>query len=111
VPYKWANQTWFYPEREISEYELMEGLRLYYPILNSVWTASGKALTVAGFQDLMKEIKKEISFEQINILLKQKDLTPVSGEDAVLNRRYTSVLLDAHLALFEKEIDHSGNLK
>ena len=111
VPYKWANQTWFYPEREISEYELMEGLRLYYPALNSVWTASGKALTVAGFQDLMKEIKKEISLDQVNALLKQNGLPAVTGENALLTRRYTSVLLEAHLALFEKEIDHSGNLK
>jgi hypothetical protein len=30
VPYKWANQTWFYPERMVSEYEWKNGL---YPII------------------------------------------------------------------------------
>ena len=111
VPYKWANQTWFYPEREISEYELIEGLRLYFPELNSVWTASGQSLTVAGFQDLMKNIKSEISINRINEILKHTDLLSVQNESTQLNRRYVAVLLNAHLNLFEKELDYAGNLK
>jgi len=111
VPFKWANQTWFYPEREISEYELMEGLRLYYPVLNSVWTASGKALTVAGLQEILKEIKQEISLIELNNILAKNKLEIFKGEDSKINRRYLSVILDSHLRLFEKQIDHSGNLK
>src|SRR5690606_15027441 len=30
VPFKWANQTWFYPDRAVSGYELAEGLRPYF---------------------------------------------------------------------------------
>ena len=26
VPYKWANQLWFYPDRPVSEFELVEGV-------------------------------------------------------------------------------------
>lgn len=111
VPYKWANQTWFYPEREISEYELMEGLRLYYPELNSVWTASGKPLSVQGLQDILKEIKKEISLVDLNNILATNQLDILKDEDSRINRRYLSVILDAHLRLFDKDIDHSGNLK
>src|SRR5690606_20426602 len=49
VPYKWANQTWFYPERSVSEYKLVLGLRDYYPVLDSFWDASGEDLTIAGY--------------------------------------------------------------
>lgn len=111
VPYKWANQTWFYPERELSEYELIQGLRLYYPALETVWTASGHALTVKGFRELMKEIKQEISLEGINVILNKHGLTSLSHEEAVINRRYVSVLLDEHLRLFDREVDYEGNLK
>lgn len=111
VPYKWANQTWFYPEREISEYELMEGLRMYFPVLNNVWTASGKALTVIGLQEILKEIKQEISLNQINEVLSLNKLQCLSDGDSKINRRYLSVILDSHLQLFDKDIDHSGNLK
>ncbi|WP_159637632.1 FAD-dependent oxidoreductase [Sphingobacterium composti Ten et al. 2007 non Yoo et al. 2007] len=111
VPYKWANQTWFYPEREISEYELIEGLRLYYPELNTVWTASGKALTVQGLQDILKEIKQDISLVDLNNILSKNKLEILKDEGSKINRRYLSVILDSHLRLFEKEIDHSGNLK
>ena len=89
----------------------MEGLRLYYPVLNSVWTASGKALTVAGLQEILKEIKQEISLIELNNILAKNKLEIFKGEDSKINRRYLSVILDSHLRLFEKQIDHSGNLK
>lgn len=111
VPYKWANQTWFYPEREISEFELMQGLRLYYPILNDNWNASGQALTVKGFKNLMKEIKKEISLEEMNALLVTHNLNPLKNDEARINRRYLSVLLDEHVGFFNKDVDYSGRLK
>ncbi len=36
VPYKCSNQTWFYPEREISEFELIDGMRPLFPLANSL---------------------------------------------------------------------------
>ncbi|MEN1785091.1 MAG: FAD-dependent oxidoreductase, partial [Bacteroidota bacterium] len=41
IPYKWANETWFYPERMVSEYELKQGLLSYYPEIARM-PASGK---------------------------------------------------------------------
>jgi len=41
VPYKWANQTWFYPERQVSCYAVTEALRPYYEPLRTYWNASG----------------------------------------------------------------------
>ena len=39
IPYKWANQTWFYPERIVSEYEWKMGL---LPIFHSYSETNGK---------------------------------------------------------------------
>jgi len=76
-----------------------------------VWTASGKPLSVQGLQDILKEIKKEISLVDLNNILATNKLDILKDEDSRINRRYLSVILDAHLRLFEKDIDHSGNLK
>lgn len=36
IPYKWANQTWFYPRTFISQYTLLDGLKKYYPTLDGL---------------------------------------------------------------------------
>jgi len=110
VPYKWANQTWFYPEREISGYELLVGLRSYFPLLNDNWTASGEALTVKGYQEIVKFINKEISIDELKEILSNAGYQKVVDAESKLNRRWVSVLLDAHLGLFEKDIDFKGNI-
>ncbi|NNE76849.1 MAG: FAD-dependent oxidoreductase, partial [Pricia sp.] len=45
VPYKWANQTWFYPERIVSEYEWKTGLLPYFPEIENL-PASGQGITL-----------------------------------------------------------------
>ncbi|NGM60803.1 FAD-dependent oxidoreductase [Sphingobacterium sp. SGG-5] len=110
IPYKWANQTWFYPEYEISEYELLDGLRNYFPSLKDNWTASGEPLTVKSYQDIVKAIDKEISIAAVKEILFQRGCSLPIDVHTKLNRRWTSVLLDAHLGLFERHIDFNGNI-
>ena len=45
VPYKWANQTWFYPDRIVTEYEAVNGLRPYFRALHQKYDASGEPMT------------------------------------------------------------------
>lgn len=111
IPYRWANQTWFYPEREVSQYELMQGLRTYYPVLNTNWNASGEALTVKGLQDILKAIQKEVSLAEIRTILTKAGFKPTIEEQTVINRRWTSVLLDQLVKPFEREVDYDGSLK
>ncbi|SMG40659.1 FAD-dependent oxidoreductase [Sphingobacterium psychroaquaticum] len=111
IPYRWANQTWFYPEREVSQYELMQGLRTYYPVLNTNWNASGEALTVKGLQDILKAIQKEVSLAEIRAILTTAGFKPTIEEQTVINRRWTSVLLDQLVKPFEREVDYDGSLK
>lgn len=110
IPYKWANQTWFYPEREMSEYELQVGLRSYFPVLNDNWTASGEPLTVESYQRITKLIDKEITMVAMREVLSREGYSGEIHNNTRLNRRWTSVLLDAHLRVFEKEVDFKGNI-
>lgn len=110
IPYKWANQTWFYPEREISEYELLDGLRSYYPVLRDNWTGGGDRLTVKFYLELTKAIQREISIGQVEKILRAAGFAHAISETVVLNRRWTSVLLDSHLRVFDKDVDFKGNL-
>lgn len=109
VPYRWANQTWFYPEREISGYELMLGLRMYYPQLHNNWTASGETLKVKDLQDIFTALGKPISLQQIQQIFSTHDPETIQI-NTTLNRRKVAMLLDAHLALFERDIDFNGHL-
>lgn len=111
VPYKWANQTWFYPERSMSEYELMQGLRTYYPELNTNWNASGAELTLQSFIELMKYLEVDLTLNDIQNIFIKSHLSKNRTLSTNLNRREISVLLSEILNVYEKDIDYKGNLK
>ncbi|HEU4610334.1 MAG TPA: FAD-dependent oxidoreductase, partial [Chitinophagaceae bacterium] len=52
IPYKWANQTWFYPDQPLTQYDLLQGLKTYYPDLEKYNAASGEWLTANSFYTL-----------------------------------------------------------
>lgn len=103
LPYKWANQTWFYPEREISEYELVSGLKTYYPEMAKV-QASGMPLTVKFLVESLAIIDKNIS------LAMMARHWPLFTGDTELKRRQAAVVLDKLLNPFAKGIDFNGAL-
>lgn len=110
VPYKWANQTWFYPEREISEYELVQGLRLYFPVLANKWEASGEPLTVQGAINILKSIDVAVDTEKIAQVLTKYGFVGQVTAETTLNRRWTAVLIEDILKVFERDVDFKGNL-
>ncbi len=112
VPYLWANQTWFYPEQPISGYELVQGLRLYYPSLKTYWAASGDMLTVVELIKILKATGLEITEKQVIKDLSDAPLNlPHDTGSHPLNRRTVAVLLDKYLHPFEKSITISGSLE
>ncbi|MEJ5055393.1 FAD-dependent oxidoreductase [Sphingobacterium sp. MYb382] len=111
IPYKWANQTWFYPEREISGYELMLGLRAYYPVLENNWTASGAALTIKDFQEIIHAVQVDVTVRSIQEVLAKAGLSVAADEQTILNRRAVSILLEHYLYVFERPVDFKGQLK
>lgn len=108
VPFLWANQTWFYPERLVSEFEVVDGLRSMYPELKEFWGASGEYLTGARLLVFLKIIQPELTFKNIGMAWKNAGLEGDFSPQKKLNRKEVSVLLDEILNFFEKEVDWKG---
>lgn len=94
--FQWANRTWFYPEKTISEKEFTEGLKEY----DSTVEISTNTNDLTGEQAL-KLIAKVAGKEL-------KDETATSN---AITRRQLAVMLDKHLNPFAKEIDFLGHYK
>jgi hypothetical protein len=111
VPYLWANQTWFYPERLVTEYELVDGLRSIYPELKEFWGASGANLTAERFVKIVQMIRPDLSEENISKVKTSSRFEGLFTDGDYLNRLQVSILLDEILDPFSKEIDWIGELK
>lgn len=110
VPYKWANETWFYPERIVSEYELKNGLFPLFPKLNSLH-ASGKGVSTKFLMELFAKLNRDITLEDIKHIWTSEEMEMQFSETALLNRKITSVLIDRLLNPFGFDVDFDGNLK
>jgi hypothetical protein len=110
VPYKWANQTWFYPGREISQFELVEGLRPIYPQLAQYWSASGEALTASGLLEILRLIDQKITGEAMENAWNAGKLGPIFNVENPLTRAQTAALLDVLLDPFAIPVGLDGNL-
>jgi hypothetical protein len=109
IPYKWANQTWFFPERIVSEYEWKEGLKFYYPELKAL-PASGAAIKLVFIHAVVKKINPEYSEDQIENNWKSWNINQDYSADTPLNRRTVSILTDKILNPFEIEITLNGEM-
>lgn len=111
VPYNWANQTWFYPDRPISQYELVQGLKDYYPAFETYNDATGETLTISSLLKLISMAGKTVSLEQAKNDWEKLNLEKPFDENLKLNRRIVSVLIDFYLNPFDLSIDLLGRLK
>lgn len=110
VPYLWANQTWFYPARSVTEFELIQGLKPLYPSLDTFWGASGDYLTLKRFEVLLQLIDGEIDRTEVSEAWDRARMTGNLFESMVLNREHVAVLLDELLDPFAKEVNWRGDL-
>lgn len=109
IPYKWANQTWFYPEHTINEFDFLNGLKSYYPQLEAL-QGSGKALTLDFFADAVLLSNPRISKEAVKAAgMRLSGKTPDNGQQ-VLTRRQVAKLLDTLLDPFRLPVDFEGRL-
>ncbi len=102
VPYKWANQTWFYPNRELSEYELVQGLRAYFPVYESYWDGSGDPLTFTRLLDILKIEDSELDSTSVADI--------VTDTDEKLNRLQVAIILDKLINPFQMAVGFDGEL-
>lgn len=110
ITYKWANQTWFYPNRIVSEYELKMGLIPYFPHLEKM-PASGTGITLPFITSIVHTIHTESSIPNIQKQWNNWGITQTYDNKTELNRRSISILVDKLLNPFEIEIDWDGELK
>ena len=97
VPYKWANQTWFYPEKVVTQYEFVNGLRPYYQALFQRYDASGEPLTLR----FLYEVFLSLGFDEA---ISVKNMTG----DSPITRRQLARMIDKHLPIFTTPIDLNG---
>jgi hypothetical protein len=109
VPYKWANQTWFYPERMVSEYEWKNGLLPYYPEIKNA-PASGRTVTIEFINEILKIIFPE-KLPEINATKWSTwEIDQKYSLNTPLNRRTVSILTDRLLNPFQFPVDLNGQI-
>lgn len=109
VPYLWANQTWFYPNRFVTEYELISGLKLFYPRLKDFWGASGDYLIGERLLVFLQMIDQNLTLEDLEMAWKDAGLQSDFQLSKKVNREEVSVILDQVLSIFDNEINWTGN--
>ncbi|MFC4097347.1 FAD-dependent oxidoreductase [Euzebyella saccharophila] len=110
IPYKWANQTFFYPERIVSEYELKQGLLPYFPQLEKL-PASGHGVKISFLEKIMETMDQSFSLASLEKDWNDWGIFQTFHPDTELNRESVSVLVDKLLDPFSVNIDLQGNLQ
>jgi hypothetical protein len=109
IPYKWANQCWFYPDSLVSEKELTDGLLPYFTDQLKNDIVPDENLTISKLVDLMYRINPSIKKETITDFLMSL-LKGNSNKNKGLNRRQVSIAIDKFLNPFGIPIDFTGNI-
>ncbi|NAS11535.1 FAD-dependent oxidoreductase [Poritiphilus flavus] len=110
IPYLWANQTWFYPERIVSEFEWHQGMLPYAPKLKGL-PASGKGITAEFIGKALTKMGMEYNSETLMRIWQESNLKGEFHEQRELNRREVSLITDLICKPFEYELDFNGDLK
>lgn len=110
ITYKWANQTWFYPNRIVSEHEWKTGLLPYFPQLEKI-PASGAGITLPFIHSIVKVLRTEYPIEEIKEQWNNWQIDQNLDDATELNRRSISILTDKVLNLFNMEVDWNGRIK
>ncbi|MGX5819261.1 FAD-dependent oxidoreductase [Chitinophaga lutea] len=110
VPFQWANQTWFYPAREVSGFELVNGLRPYFPGLREYWSATGEPLTVKTLLDICNKAGVAVTLQNLSDNWKRLSLTGAPTPETVLDRESAAVLVDHFLQPFRIPVGFDGQL-
>lgn len=103
VPFKWANQSWFYPDKTMSQFDLVEGLRPWYPVLENYWAADGTDVTKKFLIDILQLLQPDLKTTEIQALLLKMDM-----QTDELTRAQIAHLLDTLLAPFRIPIYWNG---
>ena len=106
IPYKWANQTWFYPDSTITRKDFQAGIKSWEQNFN-LWSEND--LQPTSYADVI-DVINTISM----LFIKKSDFRPDSNwsSSKILSRKEIAILLDKSIDPFDlKSIDWNGNIK
>ena len=105
IPFKWANQTWFYPDSTVTEKEFAAGLNSF---TGNNYKIENKILTVKKFIQILENCTQNKSFStQIKNDWKNLQLNAFENNRPI-KRFEIAVLLNKFLHPFETPINHKG---
>ena len=105
VPYKWANQTWFYPERTISEYEMVQGFTDFYGSSRITIEGSGNLLTEKFLLDLIAQLNSE---SEAKVADYRSSLSQSEAIEKNMTRREAALLIDRLIDPFSIAVNFEG---
>jgi FAD dependent oxidoreductase len=106
IPFKWANQTWFYPDSTITEGDFYEGFGEY---LNQSFKVPQRVFTIEKLlYDIVSFSTKKINTKDIIINWGKLGLQNYDANRPI-KRFEIAVLIDYYLKPFEtKQVNHQG---
>nr|WP_295873548.1 FAD-dependent oxidoreductase [uncultured Chitinophaga sp.] len=110
IPYTWANQTWFYPQRPLSEYEFTQGLLSYYPAARKL-APTGQDLTPAFLVKALQAAGASVTTDQLATAWQQLQFSTALRNDLPLNREMTAALTDHFLHPFDIPVSFTGAIQ
>lgn len=110
VPYKWANQTWFYPDQPVSQFELVDGMKAFYPALKNYMDASGEFLTLNSLLTIFDAVGVKLATNTVLAGWKEVHVKQPLVEGQPLDRKTIAWLLNKYLQPFERPVDMNGQV-
>jgi hypothetical protein len=110
VSFSWANQTWFYPSRNISQYEIVQGLKTNYKVFEKYNEATGEDLNLPALVNYIGLVGTKITIDNVKNDWTALKLNKEFSANMILDRRMAAVIIDFYLKPFDRSIDFHGNL-
>ncbi len=114
IPYKWANQTWFYPDSTIEITTFLKDFNLYQPL---VFKTKNKWLTIINLFEIIALQQSWLKKDFVETIARlQKSWTDAGLKELDLNRSIkrfeAAVMINKWLKPFETSaVNHLGNFR
>jgi hypothetical protein len=109
IPYKWANQTWFYPDSICRKSDVRDGWNDFYGAWPSNEEDLGDAISVQWITKLIQTQKRDFGLQECLGFLTMKFSAITWHTGSLLTRRQVAVLLDDVLHPFLRPVDYNGH--
>ncbi|MEZ5038355.1 MAG: FAD-dependent oxidoreductase [Saprospiraceae bacterium] len=109
IPYKWANQTWFYPDSTLSIAAFLQGLHSWKADIDLTLSKDQKHLTFGDFIAILSPIIERPT-QELSTAIEQSFAPNTIKLDQPISKRQLAILLDKYLAPFhQKAINWNGD--